>query len=308
MYAQEIPLSGSELDRNALARTRENLLQDLLANPRTRIIAVYDRTIAVSDPGELRWFTRGDFPDDLAAHSEALWVYVGRVAGEDVVALVLPTTVGGFDSAPWRAQHTWLGLRELADFADTAAASIAVPVVALANWHVTSQFCGRCGGRTHAQQAGWTRHCEQCGVDHFPRTDSAVIMAIIDNSDRILLGSSVKWPQERYSTLAGFVESGESLEGAVRREAFEESGVHIGAVRYWGSQPWPFPASLMLGYFARATSTDITVDEQEIRSARWFTRDELVALVGSGAVTLPGKVSIARALIDTWLAGDQPDV
>lgn len=309
MYAHELPLASSALDRDALSRTRDNLIAELLAQPSTSIIAVYDRQLAVDSVdnlSQLRSFAIQEIPQELRDPEVALWVYVGRLNGTATLALVVPTVLAGFDTAEWRDQVSWLGLRELAESAHTESASVAVPVVALANWHVTSQFCGRCGGSTVVEQAGWVRRCVVCEVEHFPRTDSAVIMAIIDSQDRILLGNSSKWSDNRFSTLAGFVESGESLEAAVRRESFEESGVHIGQVSYWGSQPWPFPASLMLGYFARAESTDIRVDAHELRAARWFTRDELVALVASGQVTLPGTASIARCLIETWLEGTVP--
>lgn len=318
MYAHELPLASSALDRDALSRTREHLIADLQHDPQTTIVAVYDRELAVqrlSDGHGLRSFTLEEIPEQLRDPSAGLWIYVGKLASKPVIALVVPTTIsaglaGDFDTSDWRAGVQWLGLRELAEsphsdstIADSA--SVAVPLVALANWHVTSQFCGRCGGPTVVEQAGWARRCTTCSVEHFPRTDSAVIMAILDSEERILLGNSVKWPENRFSTLAGFVESGESLEAAVRRESFEESGVRIGKVSYWGSQPWPFPASLMLGYFAVAESTAIAVDSHELRTARWFTRDELAELVSSSQVSLPGSASIARQLIETWRSGEE---
>lgn len=320
MFIDDCAARPAVLDRNAVARAREGLITEVLADSATRILAVYDRQIAVVDspvgadlPG-IRWFIADDIPSFLRAHPDSLWLYLGETdgtnqgSGHSVVALVIPDLVDGVSTSTWRSDLSWRGLREMASQADSFEASLALPAVALANWHVTALFCGRCGGSTHVTGAGWVRTCRDCGVDSFPRTDSAVIMAITDDSDRLLLGNSVKWEENRFSTLAGFVEPGETLESAVRREVFEESGVVVGRVEYFASQPWPFPASLMLGYFGHATETAIVVDEQEIRSARWFTRSELRAQYAAGEVSLPGTGSIARRLIETWLSHENPSL
>lgn len=312
MFTPQVAMAVSSLDRNALVRVNTELIAQLLQNSATKILAVYDRSIAVSinelgSPATaIRWLSVDEIPDQVREHRDALWVYAGKLLGDEVLALILPQSVGTYSTEEWRSRYHWLGLRELADHAASDAASVAVPIVALANWHVTAQFCGRCGGQTHATSSGWVRRCSKCQADHFPRTDPAVIMAIVDNQDRLLLGNSVNWPENRYSTLAGFVEPGESLEGAVRREVHEESNVVVTDVSYFASQPWPFPGSLMLGFFGRASQTQIAVDQQEIRSARWFTRAEITELVDAGEITLPGPTSIARRLIETWRAGDNP--
>ncbi|WP_250447807.1 NAD(+) diphosphatase, partial [Actinotalea sp. C106] len=171
----------------------------------------------------------------------------------------------------------------------------------LAAWHPRHVHCPRCGAPTVSVLGGWVRRCTVDGSDHYPRTDPAVIMAVTDDQDRLLLGHAPHWPERRFSTLAGYVEPGESLEAAVRREVGEEVGVVVGEVAYQGSQPWPFPASLMLAFTARATSTEIDVDGDELTEARWFTRDELVGAVGRGEVLLPTRASVARALIEDWL-------
>ena len=150
-----------------------------------------------------------------------------------------------------------------------------VHAVALENWQRLHRFCSRCGERTVIAAAGHIRRCPACGAEHYPRTDPAVIMLVTDDQDRVLLGRQVHWPEGRFSTLAGFVEPGESIEQSVRREVFEEAGVTVGEVEYVASQPWPFPSSLMLGFMARATSSEITVDGEEIQEARWFSREEL---------------------------------
>nr|WP_284290137.1 NAD(+) diphosphatase [Angustibacter aerolatus] len=147
------------------------------------------------------------------------------------------------------------------------------------------------------------RRCSADGSDHYPRTDPAVIMTVVDDDDRLLLGSSARWPAGRYSTLAGFVEPGESLEATVRREVREEVGVEIGDVAYLGSQPWPFPASIMLGFVAQALTTEVHVDGEEIAAARWFTRDELAESVAAREVLLSPRLSISRALVEHWYGG-----
>ena len=150
-----------------------------------------------------------------------------------------------------------------------------VHAVALENWQRLHRFCSRCGERTVIAAAGHIRRCPACGAEHYPRTDPAVIMLVTDDQDRALLGRQVHWPEGRFSTLAGFVEPGESIEQSVVREVAEEAGVTVGEVEYVASQPWPFPSSLMLGFMARATSSEIHVDGEEIHEARWFSREDL---------------------------------
>jgi NAD+ diphosphatase len=180
---------------------------------------------------------------------------------------------------------------------------IAVTAAALCNWHRNEPRCSTCGGPTTVIHGGFARHCAVCDRDVFPRTDPAVIVAVVDDADRLLLGSQPNWGN-RVSILAGFVETGESLEQAIHREIAEEVDIALDDVRYVGSQPWPFPRSLMTGFVARATSTNISLDAEEISYAEWFTRDQLNARLNSGELALPGRSSIARELIDRWLAGD----
>lgn len=197
-------------------------------------------------------------------------------------------------------EWSWSGIREIGAQLDARASGVLVTAVALDNWHRTHQHCSRCGARTEVVDAGWARRCPVDGSQHFPRTDPAIIVLAIDQNDRALLGRQGRWQPTWFSTLAGFVEPGESAEHAVRREVREEAGVVVGAVDYLGSQPWPFPGSLMLGYHAWAEQTAITVDGQEIVEAHWFSRDELRASCLSGDVRLPPAISIARKLIERW--------
>ncbi len=179
-------------------------------------------------------------------------------------------------------------------------ASILAHARGLMHWRARHRFCGVCGGPCEPRSAGNAMACAQCGAQHFPRTDPAVIM-LVTTGEAALLGHSSRFPNaQMYSTLAGFVEPGESLEEAVAREVFEESGIRTGRVFYHSSQPWPFPASIMLGFHAEALSTDITIDPTELQDARWFTRDQLRAPESVG-IALPRADSIARRLIEDWM-------
>lgn len=174
---------------------------------------------------------------------------------------------------------------------------------AIIEWHRSHRFCAKCGNPSIIDHAGWRRVCPKCETHHFPRTDPVVIM-LITNGNSVLMGRSPFWPEGMYSLLAGFVEPGETIEAAVRRETFEEAGVHVGAVEYLSSQPWPFPASLMFGCHGHATSETITIDPEEIEDAVWVTREDMLeAISGEHPVMKPArKGSIARFLIENWLA------
>jgi NAD+ diphosphatase len=183
-------------------------------------------------------------------------------------------------------------------------AEVGATARAILTWHRSHAFCGSCGAQTRIEQGGWQRSCSACDRSHFPRTDPVVIM-LITYGNSVLLGRSAHFPEGMYSLLAGFVEPGETLEAAVRREVLEESGVHVGDVSYIGGQPWPFPGSLMLGFAGEAQTQDIILDEDELEDALWMSREE-VAQVMSGErsdMSLARKGSIASALLSNWLAG-----
>jgi NAD+ diphosphatase len=173
----------------------------------------------------------------------------------------------------------------------------------LIHWHSRHRFCGVCGAPTRSEEAGHLRRCTNpaCGAGHFPRTDPAVIMLVHDG-ERVLLGRQAQWPPGMHSVLAGFVEPGESLEEAVAREVFEETGIAVDEVRYRSSQPWPFPSSIMLGFTARALSTEIKLSPDEIESAAWYSRDDLRRSPEDATFRLPRRDSIARRLLEDWLA------
>ncbi len=205
----------------------------------------------------------------------------------------------------------WKNLRATGALLSDRDAGIMVTAVAIDNWMRTHRHCPRCGGATRISNAGWSRVCLTDGSDHFPRTDPAVIVLVTDGEDRALLGRQAVWQEGFFSTLAGFVESGESSEAALRREVFEESGVTISTdpadIVYLGSQPWPFPCSLMLGYHAKAIDPTINVDGSEIVEAMWISRAELLAACEKGEVRLPPSISIARKLIERWYGGVLPE-
>ncbi|MEM8632317.1 MAG: NAD(+) diphosphatase [Pseudomonadota bacterium] len=182
-------------------------------------------------------------------------------------------------------------------------AELAATAKAVLGWHTTHRFCARCGAPSEITQGGWQRTCPACGAHHFPRTDPVVIM-LITHGNSVLVGRSPGWPEGMFSLLAGFVEPGETIEAAVRRETFEEAGVHVGEVTYLSSQPWPFPASLMFGCWGRAISTDLTLDPVEIEDARWVSREYMLEVMAgrSGSMKAARKGAIARFLIDRWLA------
>jgi NAD+ diphosphatase len=196
-------------------------------------------------------------------------------------------------------------LREVGGLLSETELDIAAAATAVLNWHRMESICPRCGGATLVINGGFARHCTACGEDHFPRTDPAVIVAVVDADDRMLLGGQEHWGH-RVSVLAGFVEAGESAEQAIHREVAEEVDVALADLHYFGSQPWPFPRSLMLGYFARATSTVINVDTDEISHAEWYSRDELNARLEAGDLALPGSASIASRMIASWREGRDP--
>jgi NAD+ diphosphatase len=297
----EPPLSRTRTDRAADARVRPDLVPSLLTDPATRVLLAHGGAV-VTRPGERALLTPGGrLPEG--------WAFLGYddAPGGGRGTAYLARLVPDVGSAVLVPGDRWSSLREVGDELSARDAGLATAAVALEAWHLRHPRCPRCGEATVSHSAGWVRRCTADGSDHYPRTDAAVIMAVVDGRDRLLLGHSAHWPENRFSTLAGFVEPGESVENAIRREVLEEVGVTVGAVEYRGSQPWPFPASLMLGFRAQALSADITVDGEEVTEARWFARAELRAAVVSGAVLLPSSTSIARMLIEEWYGSELPN-
>ncbi|MCC3276798.1 NAD(+) diphosphatase [Arthrobacter sp. zg-Y40] len=294
-----LPLARTAVDRGSERRIAPDLFETIRADAATRVMyfakgraLVRDSALVLLDPPADGF---GDAP-----------VYLGRTLedaqvplGSDIVLVTLPEPDPAFavDGAAWAS------LRESATELGALDAGLFVEAAAVANWHAVHTHCPRCGAPTVPEQGGWVRRCPEDGSSHFPRTDPAIIVAVTDEQDRILLGSAAAWPGNRYSTLAGFVEPGESLEAAVIREVEEESGVVVHSPQYLGSQPWPFPCSLMLGFTARTANPAARADGVEMSDVRWFSRSELAAAVSSGEITIAGPISIARNLIERWYGG-----
>jgi len=298
---QPLALTHQGVDRAAHHRLDEAWLGAAWSHPSTRVFVVSGGQVLVEDTEdgrtELVMTPAFDAPE-TETHRYFLGI---DPDGVRYFALQKDTLPGRMDDEARAA-----GLREVGGLLSPLQAGLMVHAVALENWQRMHRFCSRCGERTVIAAAGHIRRCPACGAEHYPRTDPAVIMLITDEEDRALLGRQVHWPEGRFSTLAGFVEPGESLEHAVRREVQEEVGVGIGEVEYVASQPWPFPSSLMLGFNARATTTGIMVDGEEIHEARWFSRDDLAAAFASGEVLPPSGISIAARLIERWYGKPLP--
>lgn len=289
-----IALSRDPHDRVADRRVDDAWLAHAWVNPATRVLVLAGTRFQLVDD-RVPWVT----PD---AAPEGTRILLGDRDG--VVHLAVMA-----DAALADDEESWTSLREALPLLDTADAELVVHAVGIAEWLRVTHFCPRCGGVLEPTHTGHQLVCSSCGRTQFPRVDPAVIMVVVDGQvpgDRALLGRSPAWPEGRYSTLAGFVEPGESMEQAVRREVLEETGVRVGDVEYFGSQPWPLPASLMIGFVAHAESTDVHVDGHEIEAAGWFTRAEMKAQAEAGTLVLPGGISISHALVQWWYGGQLP--
>lgn len=300
MTFPHVALSADPHDRVALRRTDDPWLEERWADPDTRVLVVSGTRVRPGEGG-LTWLASDEAP-------EGVRLLLGERGGRTWFAVVADDSLARAEKAAWVPLR---GLLPLLAGDAVAQAPLVLHALALAEWLWVTRFCPRCGGALEARAAGHELRCTVCGEAQFPRTDPAVIMAVTTGEpgaadERCLLGRHAAWPEGRYSTLAGFCEPGETLEDAVRREVAEEVGVVVGEVEYFGNQPWPLPASLMLGFVGRAVTTEIRVDEHEIEDARWFTRAEMQAEAEAGTLVLPGGVSISRSLVEDWYGGALP--
>lgn len=313
-FGGEWAVTGEIPDRAAELRGDAGAMRDLLASG--KVLPLWRGKPLLHGGATLGWLSDGH---PALAHGRAP-VFLGRQAGtgrglfacdisdwspeggaEAVDAGFLDQSIQHHPALP--GDFGFAELRSVMTRLDAAEASCAATARAILHWHRSHGFCATCGAATDPVLAGWQRGCPSCGAQHFPRTDPVVIM-LVTHGNRVLLGRSPGWPQGMYSCLAGFVEPGETIEAAVRREVFEESGVRVGAVRYLASQPWPFPASLMLGCVAEAESEEIRIDPAELEDALWLSREELLeASAGLNPAIRPARRgAIAHFLLQLWLA------
>ena len=286
--------AGAFVDRSGELRKDGEWLAGAVAGPDARFVPVWGELCLVdtAERGTVL-LTR----DELGSRSDDRdMIFLGLFRDHPVFAVALER--GG--DAPFADRGTFRDLRFLGTTLPPDEANLVAHARALVLWHAAHVFCSRCGSPARPDAGGNARICtdEGCRQVIFPRVDPAIIV-LVAAGDRCLLGRQPAWPAGRYSTIAGFVEPGESLEDAVRREVYEETNVRVGRVDYHSSQPWPFPSSLMLGFFAEAESTGIALNDGELEDARWFTRKELT---GDGLPKLPFSISISRRLVDHWIA------
>jgi NAD+ diphosphatase len=290
-----IAFTGSPLDRADNTRADPEALA-ALTNWRARLLLLDGLMPSMDERGGLAWGSLAD------AHEDAELVFLGlEHADSGVPRACFAAVPPAGDASPRIANPALWQLM----------ASLPAPELALyggarsiCDWHARHRFCSTCGGSTRIAKGGWQRNCEACGAQHFPRVDPVTIM-LIENDGRLMLGRGLGWPEGRFSTLAGFVEPGESIEEAVAREVLEESGLRVRDVAYVASQPWPFPSQLMLGCYGRTDDEEITLDTTELAEGRWFTRDEVAsAMAGDASAPFiaPPPHAIANHLMQWWLA------
>lgn len=316
--AETVTFGGSALNRAAHLRPESGTLESMAADPQSRHVIFWrGKPLLTGDrQGELALIPGGapilqepvhppiflglsEEGTPLFAHDLSRW----QPEGQDVSTLGAFLDPGQQHHPLLPEDHLFCELRSRMFWLTPRDAELAATAKALLEWHRTHRFCARCGHPSAVTMAGWQRTCAECGGHHFPRTDPVVIM-LVTHGNNVLLGRSPGWPDGMYSLLAGFVEPGETLEAAVRREVFEESGIQTAEVDYLACQPWPFPNSLMVAMRARATSTEITVDPAELEDARWVPREEMMqAMSGQHSEILPArKGAIAQFILSMWLA------
>ena len=313
--AESVTFGGSGLDRAAHLRGSKAELSELLQKDDTGVLAIWrGKPLMDLESRTVTWLS-ADHEVFCSADEEAIFLgldegiarFARDISGWDPDEV--PDTLGAFHD-PSEQRHPELPtsqafceLRANMTALTAREAELVTMAKAVLSWHEIHGFCARCGAKSDISQAGWQRDCPTCNAHHFPRTDPVVIMLIL-HGNSVLMGRSPGWPEGMYSLLAGFVEAGESIEGAVRRETFEESGIEVGEVSYLSSQPWPFPSSLMFGCLGFALNKEITVDPEELEDALWVTREEMaLSLTEEDPTIKPArKGSIARFLIENWLA------
>jgi NAD+ diphosphatase len=296
-----IGFTFNPLNRRAEKRDSDDYIEQLRSSPATRFL-VFERDVPVlkRENGNDPLFTA---TETAALGAPAQCVFLGEASdGSARFAL-------GFDQGVTESLAAGCALVDLRSIAvqELVAAELLGPLgqaKSMLDWHRRHRFCANCGELSKVTSAGWRRLCDACGAQHFPRVDPVVIMLVIDG-ERCLLGRQRHFAPRMYSALAGFVEPGETAEDAVRREVLEEAGIHCAKVAYFASQPWPFPSSLMIGCFAQAEGTSIVIDQNELEDARWFAREEVAGMLAGShaeALTAPKGFAIAHHLLRDYVA------
>lgn len=310
-WQAQLPLARTAVDRDAGRRMHPALFDELLADPKTRLLPLWGgrALLRAQNPNAATPPALALLPTD-AVTSALVRVYLGLTleasdiepAGTPVIAVV-QTDAAAAELDP--DESHWVNLRSVAAELSDRDAGVFTEALAITNWHASHTHCPRCGTPTVVEQGGWMRHCLVDDNEVFPRTDPAIIAAVLDRDDRLLLGSNAMWENNRWSLLAGFVEAGESFESAVAREILEESGMRVVDPRYLASQPWPFPASIMVGFRCWIAEDQdpaaLRPDGEEILALRWFSRDDLWR--ERDDLLLPGGASIAHAIVADWYGG-----
>jgi NAD+ diphosphatase len=295
LTADQNVFAGAFVDRIGERRKDPDWLAEALAHKSAHFVPVWgDRCLVGGDPPAAVLLDRAAI-DRFLNDEDAIFLGLFR----DRPAFAVP--IDGALDAPFDELGEFKDLRFVGTMLPPDEANLCAHARALSLWHEAAHFCPRCGSASQPEAGGNTRRCTgpDCSQVLFPRTDPAIIV-LVSRGNHCLLGRQPSWPEGLYSTIAGFVEPGESLEDAVRREVYEETNILVGDVRYHSSQPWPFPSSLMLGFIADAVSEEISLNDGELEDARWFSREKLTA----GDVGLPHRISIARRLVDQFIASD----
>jgi NAD+ diphosphatase len=295
----DLPLARFTVDRSAQLRSNPQWFEQAWAGDNTRVLVLHERKIPVTAELSIVWVKPWSLKMSASEAKESS-LFLGADTDHIYIA-IMQDEIG-------LADVNWASLRDVGSQLSAMDVGLATCAVALATWHNGHNFCPTCGQRTVIAAAGWSRICSNHETEQYPRTEPAMIVAVEDQAGRILLGRRREWPEGWLSTLAGFVEAGESCEAAVIREVYEESGIHVdlNSLRYMGSQPWPFPASLMLAYRAIATSTEVEMHDDEMTEVQWFSRAEFEAACNAETLKLPSPVSIAFRLIQSWYGADVP--
>jgi NAD+ diphosphatase len=282
--------AGAFVDRSGERRKDPEWLEQAAASRDSRFVPVWgDKCLVGGEPLQAVLLEREQIEEHI--DHEHL-IFLGLFRDQPAFAVAIESEV----APPFAELGEFQDLRFIGTTLPHDEANLAAHARALVLWHRSQVFCGVCGSPTKPDSGGNSRTCSGCSKTLFPRVDPAIIVLVADG-DRCLLGRQESWPEGRYSTIAGFVEPGESLEDGVRREVYEETNIRVGKVSYHSSQPWPFPAALMLGFIAEAQSADIVLNDGELEDARWFTREQL----RSNDMKLPFRISIARRLVDHFL-------